>query len=61
MPIYLAAAGVYSKTWPRLILSVLAAVPLFVTLGAVAKPDDQPNFTIDGYFYGLSKRSFEAR
>jgi 4,5-DOPA dioxygenase extradiol len=35
--------------------------PLFVTLGAVAKPDDQPNFTIDGYFYGLSKRSFEAR
>ena len=35
--------------------------PLFVTLGAVAKPDDKPNFTIEGYFYGLSKRSFEAR
>ena len=35
--------------------------PLFVTLGAVAKPDDAPDFTIEGYFYGLSKRSFEAR
>jgi 4,5-DOPA dioxygenase extradiol len=35
--------------------------PIFVTLGAVAKPDGEPNFTIDGYFYGLSKRSFEAR
>jgi 4,5-DOPA dioxygenase extradiol len=35
--------------------------PLFVTLGAVAKPDHAPDFTIEGYFYGLSKRSFEAR
>ena len=35
--------------------------PLFVTLGASAKPDDQPNYTIEGFFYGLSKRSFEAR
>jgi 4,5-DOPA dioxygenase extradiol len=35
--------------------------PLFVTLGAVAKPDEKPDYTIDGYFYGLSKRSFEAR
>jgi len=35
--------------------------PIFVTLGAVAKPDDTPDFTIEGYFYGLSKRSFEAR
>ena len=34
--------------------------PLFVTLGAVAKPDEKPDFTIEGYFYGLSKRSFEA-
>ena len=35
--------------------------PIFVTLGAAAKPDDSPDFTIEGYFYGLSKRSFEAR
>lgn len=35
--------------------------PLFVTLGAVAKPDEKPEFTIEGFFYGLSKRSFEAR
>jgi 4,5-DOPA dioxygenase extradiol len=35
--------------------------PLFVTLGAAAKPDDRPKTAIDGYFLGLSKRSFEAR
>lgn len=35
--------------------------PLFVTLGAAARPDTAPTFTIEGYFYGLSKRSFEAR
>ena len=35
--------------------------PLFVTLGAAAKPDDAPKTAIDGCFLGLSKRSFEAR
>jgi 4,5-DOPA dioxygenase extradiol len=35
--------------------------PLFVTLGAVARPDDAPDYRIEGYAYGLSKRSFEAR
>ena len=35
--------------------------PLFVTLGAVARPDDQPDYAIEGYAYGLSKRSFETR
>jgi 4,5-DOPA dioxygenase extradiol len=35
--------------------------PLFVTLGAAAKPDDKPKTAIDGFFIGLSKRSFEAR
>jgi 4,5-DOPA dioxygenase extradiol len=35
--------------------------PLFVTLGAVARPDDAPSYAIEGYAYGLSKRSFEAR
>lgn len=35
--------------------------PLFVTLGAAAAPDDAPSFTIDGYWYGLAKRSFEMR
>jgi 4,5-DOPA dioxygenase extradiol len=34
--------------------------PLFVTLGAAATPDAAPDYTIEGYFYGLSKRSFEA-
>jgi 4,5-DOPA dioxygenase extradiol len=34
--------------------------PLFVTLGAVAKPEEEPNYTIEGFAYGLSKRSFEA-
>jgi len=35
--------------------------PLFVTLGAVARPDEAPRYAIEGYAYGLSKRSFEAR
>ena len=35
--------------------------PLFVTLGAAAKPDDKPKTAIDGFFVGLSKRSIEAR
>jgi 4,5-DOPA dioxygenase extradiol len=34
--------------------------PLFVTLGAVARPDEGPRFAIEGYAYGLSKRSFET-
>jgi 4,5-DOPA dioxygenase extradiol len=34
--------------------------PLFVTLGAAAKPDDAPKTAIEGYFLGLSKRSIEA-
>ena len=33
--------------------------PLFVTLGAATTADRRPDFTIDGYFYGLSKRSFQ--
>ncbi len=35
--------------------------PLFVTLGASSTPDDAPTFTIEGYWYGLAKRSFEVR
>ena len=35
--------------------------PLFVTLGAAARPEERPDYAIEGYFYGLSKRSFEAR
>jgi len=35
--------------------------PLFVTLGAATTPDEAPTFTIDGYWLGLSKRSFEVR
>lgn len=35
--------------------------PLFVTLGAASTPDEQPDYAIEGFFYGLSKRSFQAR
>ena len=35
--------------------------PLFVTLGASSAPGEAPTFTIEGYWYGLAKRSFEAR
>jgi len=34
--------------------------PLFVTLGAAARPEATPRFAIEGYAYGLSKRSFET-
>jgi 4,5-DOPA dioxygenase extradiol len=34
--------------------------PLFVTLGAAAKPDAPPEHRIEGFAYGLSKRSFET-
>jgi 4,5-DOPA dioxygenase extradiol len=34
--------------------------PLFVTLGAVVRPDDAPDYAIEGFAYGLSKRSFET-
>ena len=34
--------------------------PLFVALGAATVPDAPPSFTIDGYWYGLAKRSFEV-
>jgi 4,5-DOPA dioxygenase extradiol len=33
--------------------------PLFVALGAATRPDAAPSFAIDGFFYGLAKRSFE--
>lgn len=33
--------------------------PLFVTLGAATTPDERPDFTIEGYFYGLAKRSLQ--
>ena len=33
-------------------------IPLFITLGASISPDKAPNTLIDGYFMGLSKRSF---
>ncbi len=35
--------------------------PLFVTLGAAAAADEAPDFKIDGYWYGLAKRSFAVR
>lgn len=33
-------------------------IPLFITLGAATKTDAAPDTLIDGYFMGLSKRSF---
>ncbi len=35
--------------------------PLFVALGAATVPDAPPDSAIEGYWYGLSKRSFEMR
>ncbi len=35
-------------------------VPLFITLGAAADPSAPPRTTIDGYFFGLAKRSFQV-
>jgi 4,5-DOPA dioxygenase extradiol len=35
--------------------------PLFVTLGAASNPEDQPTTTIEGFFFGLAKRSFQVR
>jgi 4,5-DOPA dioxygenase extradiol len=34
--------------------------PLFVTLGAASDPEAAPHTTIEGYFLGLSKRSFQV-
>jgi 4,5-DOPA dioxygenase extradiol len=34
--------------------------PLFVTLGASARPDAAPRTAVEGYWYGLSKRSVEV-
>jgi 4,5-DOPA dioxygenase extradiol len=35
--------------------------PLFVALGAATEPGAAPEFTIDGYWLGLAKRSFQVR
>jgi 4,5-DOPA dioxygenase extradiol len=35
-------------------------LPLFITLGAAADPSAPPLTTIDGYFFGLAKRSFQV-
>jgi 4,5-DOPA dioxygenase extradiol len=35
--------------------------PIFVTLGAAVKPDHAPRTAIEGFWWGLSKRAFEAR
>ncbi len=34
--------------------------PLFITLGAASDAESAPTVTIDGYFYGLAKRSIEV-
>jgi 4,5-DOPA dioxygenase extradiol len=34
--------------------------PMFVPLGAATDPSAPPETTIDGYFFGLSKRSFQV-
>lgn len=35
-------------------------IPLFITLGAASDPQAPARTTIDGYMFGLSKRSFEV-
>ncbi len=34
--------------------------PIFITLGAATSPEDAPETTIDGYWMGLAKRSFQV-
>jgi 4,5-DOPA dioxygenase extradiol len=34
--------------------------PMFVTLGAATQPDAPPSQVIDGFWIGLSKRSFQV-
>lgn len=34
--------------------------PIFITLGAATQPEKAPDTTIDGYWMGLSKRSFQV-
>ncbi|NNN19645.1 MAG: dioxygenase [Acidimicrobiaceae bacterium] len=34
--------------------------PLFVTLGAALDPEETPDSIIDGFFWGLAKRSFQV-
>jgi 4,5-DOPA dioxygenase extradiol len=34
--------------------------PLFVTLGAARDPAPAPDFTVEGFWYGLAKRSFHV-
>src|SRR5215212_2215315 len=34
--------------------------PLFVTLGAADAADATPDFTVEGFWYGLAKRSFQV-
>ncbi len=34
--------------------------PIFITLGAAAQPERAPDTTIEGYWMGLSKRSFQV-
>jgi hypothetical protein len=35
-------------------------LPLFVTLGAATEPEAPRDFTIDGFWMGLSKRSLQV-
>jgi 4,5-DOPA dioxygenase extradiol len=35
--------------------------PLFVTLGAADDAEDSPETTVEGFFYGLAKRSFQVK
>ena len=53
--------GEGARACPMPIPTVEHFAPLFVTLGAVARPEDAPSFPIEGFAYGLSKRSFETR
>ena len=35
--------------------------PIFVTLGAAEQTDAEPDTAIDGYAFGLAKRSFQVQ
>ncbi len=56
----LAAFRTHAPGMPYAHPTVEHYVPLFITLGAATDPAAPPETTIDGYFFGLAKRSFQV-
>ena len=56
----LSAFGSRAPGMPSTHPTVEAYVPLFIALGAATDPEAPPQTVIDGYFFGLSKRSVQV-